>query len=74
MFYFQDDFEKGQKVLKMVTFGDTISIISVDKFSIPVDNEGQVFFVRNGDSNKWNNTNHKDDHMQGVCKEEFLNK
>jgi len=74
MFYFQDNFEKGPKVLKMVTFGDTISIISVEKFSIPVDNEGQVFFVRNGDSNKWNNTSHKDDHLLGVCNDEFLNK
>ena len=50
----------------MVTFGDTISIISVDKFSIPLDKEDQVFFVRNGDSNKLNNTNHKDDHFLGV--------
>lgn len=61
MFYFQDDFDKKQKVLNKVSFGDTITITPLAEFSIPAQNEGQVFFLKNGDSIKWIKSYHKKD-------------
>ena len=36
MFYFQDNFEKKQKVLNKVQFGDTIRTTEIQKYAIPV--------------------------------------